>query len=66
MALDVSMLYFLMFFFLLFVLFSFVGYVIFNTFVTVTVSLFQGYIILECQGEYPTTVPYHPSSKYSP
>ena len=34
--------------------------------VTVTVSLFRGYIILERRGESLTTVPYHPSSKYSP
>ena len=32
--------------------------------VTVTVSLFRGYIILERRGESPTTVPYHPSFKY--
>ena len=33
--------------------------------VMVTVSLFQGYIILECQGESLTTVSYHSSSIYS-
>ena len=34
--------------------------------VTVTVSLFRGYITLEKRGESPSSVPYHPSSKYSP
>ena len=34
--------------------------------VTVTVFLFRGYIILERREESPSTVPYHPSSKYSP
>ena len=34
--------------------------------VTVIISFFRGYIILERQGESLTTVPYHQSSKYSP
>ena len=34
--------------------------------VTVTISLFRGYIILECQGELLTIVSYHSSFIYSP
>ena len=34
--------------------------------VTVTISLFRGYIILESQGESLTIVPCHPSSIYYP